>query len=133
MFEYYYHEILRRTIISFGTLFNGIEIKHDDSDGDVSSVSIEGLFLPLGIDETKGIFHYRVNDTWYAWDFSEQTPRELKMDCPEQILFYEGKGYKKVGDSWFGNEGQLVSQLTASCHDGNYAHQGLGLIPYNAS
>ena len=38
MFEYYYHEILRRTIISFGTLFNGIEIKHDDSDGDVSSV-----------------------------------------------------------------------------------------------
>ena len=31
MFEYFYNEILRRTIISFGTLFNGITIKQDDS------------------------------------------------------------------------------------------------------
>ena len=37
MFEYYYHEILRRTIISFGTLYNGIEIQHDDSDDNVVS------------------------------------------------------------------------------------------------
>ena len=28
MFEYFYHEILRRTIISFGSLFNNITIKH---------------------------------------------------------------------------------------------------------
>ena len=27
MFEYFYNEILRRTIIGFGTLFNGISIK----------------------------------------------------------------------------------------------------------
>ena len=31
MFEYFYNEILRRTIIGFGTLFNGISIKQDDS------------------------------------------------------------------------------------------------------
>ena len=31
MFEYFYNEILRRTIISFGTLFNGITIKQDNS------------------------------------------------------------------------------------------------------
>jgi len=31
MFEYFYNEILRRTIISFGTLFNGITVKQDDS------------------------------------------------------------------------------------------------------
>ena len=31
MFEYFYNEILRRTIISFGTLFNNITIKHEDS------------------------------------------------------------------------------------------------------
>ena len=31
MFEYFYNEILRRTIISFGTLFNQISIKHKDS------------------------------------------------------------------------------------------------------
>ena len=38
MFEYFYNEILRRTIISFGTLFNDISIKHKDSDDDVVSV-----------------------------------------------------------------------------------------------
>lgn len=32
MFEYFYNEILRRTIISFGTLFNAISIKQEGSD-----------------------------------------------------------------------------------------------------
>ena len=31
MFEYFYNEILRRTIIGFGTLFNALEIKQDGS------------------------------------------------------------------------------------------------------
>ena len=34
---YYYHEIIRKTIISFGTIFNDISIKHKDGDGDVYS------------------------------------------------------------------------------------------------
>jgi len=32
MFEYFYNEILRRTIIGFGTLFNGISIKTDNQE-----------------------------------------------------------------------------------------------------
>ena len=35
MFEYFYHEILRKTIISFGTLFNGITVKTQNSDDEV--------------------------------------------------------------------------------------------------
>jgi hypothetical protein len=38
MFEYFYNEILRRTVIAFGTLFNDISIKHTNSDGQVVSV-----------------------------------------------------------------------------------------------
>ena len=34
---YYYHEIIRKTIISFGTLFNDINIRHDGSDGNTYS------------------------------------------------------------------------------------------------
>ena len=34
---YYYHEIIRKTIISFGTLFNDIHIRHDDSGGNTFS------------------------------------------------------------------------------------------------
>ena len=31
MFEYFYNEILRRTIISFGTLFNDISVKNEET------------------------------------------------------------------------------------------------------
>ena len=39
MFEYFYHEILRRTVIAFGSLFNDISIKHTNNSGDVVNVS----------------------------------------------------------------------------------------------
>ena len=35
--QYYYHEIIRKTIIAFGTLFNTIDIQHKKSDGTVHS------------------------------------------------------------------------------------------------
>jgi hypothetical protein len=38
MFEYFYHEILRNTIIGFGTLFNDISIKHVNNSDDIVSV-----------------------------------------------------------------------------------------------
>ena len=34
---YYYHEIIRKTIISFGTVFNQIDIRHSDGAGDTYS------------------------------------------------------------------------------------------------
>jgi hypothetical protein len=38
MFEYFYHEILRKTIIGFGTLFNNIEVRQFNEQKDVLSV-----------------------------------------------------------------------------------------------
>ena len=47
MFEYFYHEILRRTIISFGTLFNDINIRHSDSsDNTVSEMKVPLAYGP---------------------------------------------------------------------------------------
>jgi hypothetical protein len=47
MFEYFYHEILRRSIIGFGTLFNGIKIKHtNDSDQTVSVIEVPLAYGP---------------------------------------------------------------------------------------
>ena len=43
MFEYFYNEILRRTIISFGTLFNGITVKQEGSN----------IRVPLGYGPTQ--------------------------------------------------------------------------------
>ena len=40
---YYYHEIMRKTIVAFGTLFNQINIRHDDASGNTYS----NLKVPL--------------------------------------------------------------------------------------
>ena len=37
MFEYFYNEILRKTIIGFGSLFNGIKIKHTNNNNETIS------------------------------------------------------------------------------------------------
>ena len=44
MFDYFYHEIFRKTIIGFGSLFNEISIKHTNSAGQIVSV----IDVPLG-------------------------------------------------------------------------------------
>jgi hypothetical protein len=49
MFEYFYHEILRKTIISFGTLFNNITIQRVNGTGDVFS----SLQVPLAYSPTQ--------------------------------------------------------------------------------
>ena len=41
---YYYHEIIRKTIIGFGTLFNQINIRHQDSD---DTTVISDMRVPL--------------------------------------------------------------------------------------
>jgi hypothetical protein len=49
MFEYFYNEILRRTVIAFGTLFNEISIKHTNSSGGV----IDVIKVPLAYGPTQ--------------------------------------------------------------------------------
>ena len=52
MFDYFYHEILRRTVISFGTLFNDISIQKKDDDGDTFSI----IKVPLGYGPKQKVF-----------------------------------------------------------------------------
>ncbi|MGA1047569.1 MAG: tail sheath stabilizer and completion protein, partial [Minisyncoccia bacterium] len=38
---YFYHEIIRKTVVAFGTLFNDINVRHKNSDGDsISQIKI---------------------------------------------------------------------------------------------
>ena len=47
MFEYFYNEILRKTIIAFGTLFNNVVIKHvDGSDGVTNIIKVPLAYGP---------------------------------------------------------------------------------------
>jgi hypothetical protein len=49
MFDYFYHEILRKTVVSFGTLFNNIKIKRVDNDGNTFSF----IQVPLAYSPTQ--------------------------------------------------------------------------------
>ena len=44
---YFYHEILRKTVISFGTLFNDINVRHDDRSGaTISETKVPLIYGP---------------------------------------------------------------------------------------
>ena len=44
---YFYHEIIRKTVISFGTLFNDIYIRHEDAAGnDISEMKVPVAYGP---------------------------------------------------------------------------------------
>lgn len=49
MFEYFYNEILRKTVISFGSLFNDITVKHTNNSNQVVSV----IKVPLAYGPTQ--------------------------------------------------------------------------------
>ena len=45
---YFYHEILRKTVIAFGTLFNDVHIRHNDSNGkSISDMKVALAYGPM--------------------------------------------------------------------------------------
>jgi hypothetical protein len=45
---YYYHEIIRKTIVAFGTMFNDIHVKHDNSSGGtLSDMKVPLAYAPI--------------------------------------------------------------------------------------
>lgn len=47
--NYYYHQIIRKTIIGFGTLFNDIEVRKEDANGNV----VSAMKVPLAYGPTQ--------------------------------------------------------------------------------
>ena len=81
MFEYFYHEILRKTVISFGSLFNEISIKHKNNSNQIVSV----LKVPLAYGPTQK-FLARL----------EQSPdlnRPVQMTLPRMSFEFIGLNY----------------------------------------
>ena len=112
MFEYFYNEILRSTIISFGSLFNDIQIKHNDGD-DVWSV----LKVPLAYGPTQK-FLARL----------EQTPKlnaPVQMTLPRMSFEFIDLVYdpeRKVSKT---------QSFVATCEDGSQVKRAYMPVPYN--
>ena len=93
--QYYYHEIIRKTIIAFGTLFNDINIKHKKQNDSDFWVSMFGGFEGY----VSNIRYYS-----YAIDFNEINSM-IKAGPSVNNCIDTGEIPPYLDDNWwFGNE-----------------------------
>lgn len=114
MFEYFYHEILRRTVVSFGSLFNNITIKHSDNNGNVTSV----VKVPLAYGPTQK-FLARL----------EQSPnlnKPVQMTLPRMSFELVGLSYDPARKST-----TTQTFLTSSSTDKKQEKKAYLPVPYN--
>ena len=114
MFEYFYHEILRRTVIAFGSLFNEISIKHTNNSGAVTSV----IKVPLAYGPTQK-FLARL----------EQSPdlnKPVQITLPRMSFEFTGLTYDPTRKS------TTTQTFTAkSTEDGTETKKTYLPVPYN--
>ena len=114
MFEYFYHEILRRTVVSFGSLFNEISIKHTDNSGNVKSV----IKVPLAYGPTQK-FLARL----------EQSPdlnKPVQITLPRMSFEFTGLTYDPTRKST-----TTQTFITKSAVDGTETKKVYLPVPYN--
>jgi hypothetical protein len=114
MFEYYYHEIFRRTIISFGSLFNDISIKHFNDSGQVSSV----IKVPLAYGPTQ--------------KFLARLEQQPNLNSPVQMSLPR-MTFEFVGLSYDSGRKLTTTQtfLTSSTEDKTDLKKAYMPVPYN--
>jgi len=114
MFEYFYNEILRRTVISFGTLFNNISIKHTNSSNQV----ISEVKVPLAYGSTQK-FLARLTQ-------SPDLNKAVAMTLPRMSFEFTGLTYdssRKVTTT------QIFTSKSAT--DGSVTKKAYMPVPYN--
>jgi len=114
MFEYFYHEILRRTIVSFGSLFNNITIKHKDNSDQVVSV----IKVPFAYGPTQK-FLARLNQ-------SPDLNKPIQITLPRMSFEFTGLTYDPTRKA-------TTSQTftTKSATDGKETKKVYLPVPYN--
>jgi hypothetical protein len=114
MFEYFYHEILRRTIVSFGSLFNNITIKHKNNSDEVVSV----IKVPFAYGPTQK-FLARLNQ-------SPDLNKPIQITLPRMSFEFTGLTYDPTRKA-------TTSQTftTKSATDGKETKKVYLPVPYN--
>ena len=114
MFEYFYHEILRKTVVSFGSLFNEISIKHTNNSGNVVSV----IKVPLAYGPTQK-FLARL----------EQSPdlnKPVQITLPRMSFEFTGLTYDATRKAT-----TTQTFITKSTIEGNETKKTYLPVPYN--
>jgi hypothetical protein len=114
MFEYFYHEILRRTIVSFGSLFNNITIKHKNNSNDVVSV----IKVPFAYGPTQK-FLARLNQ-------SPDLNKPIQITLPRMSFEFTGLTYDSTRKST-----TTQTFIAKSATDGKETKKVYLPVPYN--
>jgi hypothetical protein len=114
MFEYFYHEILRRTVVSFGSLFNNMSIKHKNNDNETVSI----IKVPLSYGPTQK-FLARLNQ-------SANLNKPVQITLPRMSFEFTGLTYdasrKSTSTQYF---------TVKSATDGTDVKKAYLPVPYN--
>ena len=109
---YFYHEILRKTVIAFGTLFNDVHIRHNDSTG--KSISDMKVALAYGPMQK---FLARIQQ-------QADLNKAVQITMPRMSFEMTNIGYDATRKS------SLVQTFKA-CDDGSRAKKVFMPVPYN--
>ncbi|MFZ9228016.1 MAG: tail sheath stabilizer and completion protein [Candidatus Nanopelagicales bacterium] len=114
MFEYFYHEILRKTIIGFGSLFNEISIKKKNDDNEIFST----IRVPLAYGPTQ--------------KFLARLEQQPNLNTPVQVTLPR-MSFEFVGLSYDQTRKVTSTQtfLTASTSDQTDVKKVFMPVPYN--
>lgn len=108
---YYYHEILRKTIIAFGTIFNDINVVHRDSAGNIT----DDLRVPLAYGP--------------AQKFLARIEQQQNLNKPVQITLPR-MSFEQNGITYDPSRKSSVTQTFKSA-DGNNVKKVFMPVPYD--
>jgi len=108
---YYYHEIIRKTIISFGTLFNQIHIRHkDNDDNSISDIRVPLAYAPIQ-------------------KFLARIQQQSELNKPIQITLPR-MSFEMVSIQYDATRKAGVTQTFKACDNGNIKKVFMP-VPYN--
>ena len=109
---YYYHEIIRKTIISFGTLFNDIHIRHQDGAGkDVSDMKVPLAYGP-------------------SQKFLARITQQVDLNKAIQITMPR-MSFEMTNISYDSTRKSSLVQTFKTCDDGSKVKKVFMPVPYN--
>ena len=109
---YYYHEIVRKTIIAFGTLFNDIRIRHQGEDG----TNFSEIKVPLAYGPSQ--------------KFLARIQQQADLNKAVQITMPR-MSFEMTNISYDATRKSSLVQTFKACSDGSKAKKVFMPVPYN--
>ena len=110
--NYYYHEIIRKTIIAFGTLFNDIHIRHTDQQGN----AVSDIKVPLAYGPSQ--------------KFLARITQQPDLNKPIQITLPR-MSFEMTSIAYDSTRKSSLIQTFKTCDDGSKVKKVFMPVPYN--